>query len=67
MDTYGSNGYNATKGGDGSTLYNHQEIIKLYKEIGTIKGVSKKLGCGLDIVRNVLNLNNINIEERVNS
>ena len=67
LGTYGSNGYNATKGGDGKTLYNHQEIIKLYKEIGTIKGVSKKLGCGINIVRNVLNLNNINIEERVNS
>lgn len=23
LGTYGSNGYNATKGGDGKTLYNH--------------------------------------------
>lgn len=67
LGTYGSNGYNATKGGDGKTLYNHQEIIKLYQKIGTIIGVSKELGCGIDIIRKVLNSNNINVEERKNS
>ena len=29
-ETYDSNGYNATKGGDGSILYDYKEIIKLY-------------------------------------
>lgn len=67
LGTYGSNGYNATKGGDGKTLYNHQEIIELYQKIGTIIGVSKKLGCGIDIIRKVLDSNNINVEERKNS
>lgn len=32
LNTYGSNGYNATKGGDGKLLYNHNRIIELYKE-----------------------------------
>ena len=67
LGTYGSNGYNATKGGDGKTLYNYQEIIKLYQKIGTITEVSKKLGCGIDIIRKVLDSNNINVEERKNS
>ena len=30
LETYGSKGYNATKGGDGIIIYNHSEIIELY-------------------------------------
>lgn len=30
LETYGSKGYNATKGGDGTIIYNHTEIIELY-------------------------------------
>ena len=67
LGTYGHNGYNATKGGDGSTLYDHQEITRLYKEIGTMIGVSKQLKCSVDIVRKVLNNNGIDIEKRKNS
>lgn len=29
LGTYGSNGYNASKGGDGTILYNHSEIVEL--------------------------------------
>lgn len=29
LKTYGTSGYNATKGGDGSVLYDYQEIIDL--------------------------------------
>lgn len=66
LNTYGHNGYNATKGGDGKTLYDHNKIIELYQSIGTMKGVSKQLGCGIDLVREVLNDNNIAIEKRKN-
>ena len=31
LGTYGSSGYNATKGGDGHTLYDHNEILELYQ------------------------------------
>ena len=31
LGTYGHNGYNATKGGDGKTLYDHEKILFLYK------------------------------------
>lgn len=29
LGTYGSNGYNASKGGDGKILYDYKEIINL--------------------------------------
>lgn len=29
LGTYGSKGYNASKGGDGKILYDHNEIIEL--------------------------------------
>ena len=31
LDTYGSKGYNASKGGDGTILYDYNEIIELAK------------------------------------
>jgi 2,3-bisphosphoglycerate-independent phosphoglycerate mutase len=63
LDTY-HNGYNATKGGDGSTLYNHNKIIELYKESGNMKQVAKIVNCSVDTIRNVLNTNNIDKEKR---
>lgn len=30
FNTYGHTGYNATKGGDGSILYDYKKIIELY-------------------------------------
>lgn len=56
-----SNGYNATKGGDGSILFDYKEIINLYKKGGNILEVSRKIGCSTDTVRNVLKNNNIDI------
>ena len=64
LNTFGHNGYNATKGGDGSTLYDHQKIINLYKELGTMAKVASKLGCSVDTVRDILNSNNIDVEKR---
>lgn len=65
LETY-SKGYNATKGGDGSTLYNHQEIIKLYKNLKSVNEVAKQLNCHRDTVKNILNSNNIDTEYRKN-
>lgn len=56
-----SNGYNATMGGDGSCLYNYEEISKLLKQgIPTIE-ISKKIGCCLDIIRLISKKENIEI------
>lgn len=63
MNTY-YNGYNATKGGDGSTLYDYNKIIELYKEFGNMKQVAKIVNCSVDTIRNILNINNIDKEKR---
>lgn len=60
FDTY-KNGYNATKGGDGSILFDYKEIVKLYKECSSMTMVSSKLQCCVDTVRRVLKLYNIDI------
>ena len=64
LGTYGSNGYNATKGGDGTLIYNYDEIIKLYNEYKSINQVSKILNCDKGTINKVLNIYNINTEER---
>ncbi len=61
LQTYGSNGYNATKGGDGSTLYDYTEIIELYNLGYTCKQVAEKIGCCNDTVRKVLKAHGIKI------
>lgn len=45
LNTYSNNGYNATKGGDGSILYNYQQIIDLYNLGYSTIEISKKVGC----------------------
>lgn len=59
LDTYGRNGYNATKGGDGKTLYDHNEILELYKLGYSVPQVCTKIGCERTIVLKVLKANGI--------
>lgn len=61
LDTYGQNGYNATKGGDGKILYDYKEIIELYSMGYTCKKVASKIGCNEDTVVRVLKAHNIKI------
>lgn len=61
IGSYGKNGYNATKGGDGTILYDHNEIIELYNLGYTCKKVAEKIGCHEQTVRNVLKAYNIKI------
>lgn len=64
-------GYNATKGGDGTQLYNHEEIIALYKTLKYICKVAEVLNCSVDTVSNCLKLHNIplyyHLSENVNA
>ena len=60
FDTY-RNGYNATLGGDGICLYDHQEILSLIQENKTSKEISEKLGCCVDIIRDIANRNNVRL------
>lgn len=61
LETYGKHGYNATKGGDGTILYDYTEIIELYSIGYTCKKVAEKIGCNEDTVRKVLKAHNIKI------
>lgn len=54
LQTYGSNGYNATKGGDGKILYDYKEIIELANLGYTYNQISEKIGCCKDIIHKVL-------------
>lgn len=61
LQTYGSNGYNATKGGDGKILYDYNEIIDLINLGYTASQVSKKIGCCKDIVYRVAKAHGIKL------
>lgn len=59
LNTFGSNGYNATSGGDGKSLYDHKEILELYRLGYSVPQVSKKIGCDNSVVLKVLKANGI--------
>lgn len=58
-DTY-YNGYNATKGGDGSLLYDADEIIKKYNEGMLVKEIANEFGCERTIIAKYLKRAGIN-------
>ena len=60
LGTY-HNGYNATKGGDGSILFDYDKIIETYKLGGTMTDCAAKIHCSVDTVKKVLTINNIPI------
>lgn len=47
-------GYNATQGGDGSTLYDYSQIVDLYNRIRCVKDVADKLKCDTGTIRRAL-------------
>ncbi len=60
--TYGSNGYNATIGGDGKSWLDHNAIIECYKKEQNMTTVANIIGCHICSVRQILNNNNIEIK-----
>ena len=61
LETYGSKGYNASKGGDGTILYDHNEILEFARLGYTCKQISEKVGCCKDIVYKVTKANGIKL------
>ena len=61
LQTYGHTGYNATKGGDGKILYDHNEIIELARLGYTSSQISSKIGCCRDTIYKVLKANGIKL------
>lgn len=63
LETYGSHGYNASKGGDGTVLYDYKEIIELANLGYTSQQISEKVGCCRDTIYKVLKSNNIQLRK----
>lgn len=59
--TYGSSGYNATRGGDGKKYLDEEKIIKDYQKRPNMVSVAKENDCHADSVRNILIRNNVEI------
>ena len=57
-------GYNATKGGDGKQLYDHQAILTRLKEHPYPCDIAEEFGCCRDIVYNIAKQNQIEIKNR---
>ena len=62
LDTY-KNGYNATKGGDGSILFNYNEIVNLYKKGNSMIKIASIIHCCTDTVSKVIHMYNIPINK----
>lgn len=58
LQTYG---HNATKGGEGSILFDYDKIIETYALGGTMTECAAKMHCSVDTVKKVLTINNIPI------
>lgn len=54
-------GYNATYGGDGKRLYNHEQILQMLKEQPYPKQIAEQIGCCVDIIYNIAKQNNIKV------
>lgn len=61
LGTFGKNGYNATIGGDGKLLYDHNEILELYRMGYNTIQITQKMNCDRTTVTNVLKANGIKL------
>lgn len=59
------NGYNATAGGDGKQLYDYDKFVAKYLSGELIKDIANDFECSVDVVRNALQL--ANIDTSINS
>lgn len=57
-DSFGSNGYNLTIGGDGVYIEKHQQIIELWKRGLGIKEISNKVGYDRNTIARILSASN---------
>lgn len=59
-----STGYNATLGGDGKFLYDHEAILKRLKEHPYSFDIANEFGCCIDIIREIACQNKIQLLSR---
>ena len=56
------NGYNATIGGEGTILFDHEAIANRLKELPYRSEVAKEFGCSVDLISDIAHQNNIILE-----
>lgn len=61
LHTYGKNGYNATKGGDGKILYDYNEFIELYNLGYNSIQIKEKTGATVPTINKVLKAHGLKI------
>lgn len=59
-------GYNATYGGEGTLLYDHEKIIQRLQECPYGKEVAIEFGCCVDVIYDIAKANNIVLKNRGN-
>lgn len=64
LQTYGSNGYNATKGGDGQIVYDYKELVELHNLGYTPKQIAEKTKCNLSSVYRILKAHGIKFKNK---
>lgn len=62
FDSY-NNGYNATLGGDGKILYDHDLILQKLQQNISPQSISQELECCIDIIYDIAKSHNINIKQ----
>lgn len=63
-NSYSGDGYNATRGGEGTRILNYEEIIKDFLELNNISKVAKKHNCQWISVANILKNSGIQKEKK---
>lgn len=65
-DSY-HNGYNATLGGDGKTLYDYDYIVSLINEGATYQEIENKIGCSYDTILNIAKKAGVSVKRTISS
>lgn len=60
-------GYNATLGGEGTIIYNHDEILQALNENNFLSDLVEQFKCDPKTIRNIAKENNIKLANKINT
>lgn len=63
-NSFGENGYNLTRGGDGVIKYSAEAVYETYCQLNSIEQTAKKIGCHINTARSILREYGINLHEQ---
>lgn len=58
-------GYNITKGGDGTVLFDEEKVISLWNRGFKVSEIIEQIGCCGETIKNILSANGIDGKERI--